>query len=79
MYAHNVVIRIPKTKTEHITITILSGVMIASSSGSYFTARYAESVRIAPAAAAETTPIQKFLIINGLLINPQLAPTSFMV
>ena len=79
MYAHIVVIIIPNTITAAATIIMLSGDMIAKSSGSYFTAVYADAVRMAFATAPERIPIHRFLVMNGRRMKPQLAPTSFMV
>ena len=79
MYAHNEVIAKPKTKTEAITINMVCGVTISTSSGSYFTNMDAIAIKIASANSPANIPIHMLRRRNGRWMNPQLAPTSFMV
>ena len=79
MYAHKEVITNPKTKTETITINNDAGVMISISCGSYFTNIYAIPIRTASAITPDRIPIHILRNKNGRRINPQLAPTNFMV
>ena len=79
IYAQNEVIAKPNTNTDVMTINMVWGVTISISSGSYFTSMDAMAIRIASAKSPAKIPIHMLRRRNGRRMNPQLAPTSFMV
>ena len=79
MYAHKEVIAKPKIKTDTITTNNEAGVMISISCGSYFTNIYAIPIKTASAITPDKTPIHMLRSKNGRRMNPQLAPTNFIV
>ena len=79
MFAQITVIMIPHSSTVAPVMAISRHVTMVRISGSYQYNAYMPKPKTTHASTAATIPIKTALKTNGLRMNPQEAPTSFMV